>query len=178
MRSNIKPIIYIFIALSLISLLFVNDTSIDTSIRVFFSPNGGCTKAIVYEIMKAKTVILVQAYSFTSKEIANALAQAKNTGIDVEIILDKSNESLKYSAADFAAHMGIPTYIDPAHNIAHNKVMIIDNETVITGSFNFSKAAEEHNAENLLIFKSREIAKKYINNWNIHLSHSYKYTAR
>ncbi|HTR44450.1 MAG TPA: phospholipase D-like domain-containing protein, partial [Thermodesulfovibrionales bacterium] len=60
-----------------------------------------------------------------------------------------------YSAADFTFNMGIPTYIDAQHAIAHNKVMIIDKETVITGSFNFTKAAEERNAENLLILKNK-----------------------
>ena len=47
----------------------------------------------------------------------------------------------------------IETQIDDQHAIAHNKMMIIDNATIITGSFNFTKAAEERNAENLLVLK-------------------------
>jgi len=74
--------------------------------------------------------------------------------------------------------MGIPTYIDAEHQIAHNKIMIIDKETVITGSFNFTKAAEEKNAENLLILKNKELAKIYIDNWNKHRSHSQEYKGR
>ena len=74
--------------------------------------------------------------------------------------------------------MGIPTYIDAEHAIAHNKIMIIDKETVITGSFNFTKAAEEKNAENLLILKNKELAKIYIDNWTKHRKHSQKYTGR
>lgn len=58
------------------------------------------------------------------------------------------------------------------------KVMIIDQETVITGSFNFTRAAEEKNAENLLIIKSKELAKIYIDNWNTHKGHSEPYQAR
>jgi phosphatidylserine/phosphatidylglycerophosphate/cardiolipin synthase-like enzyme len=146
--------------------------------QVYFSPNGGCTNAIVGEISKAKSEILVQAYSFTSKEIAKALVDAHKRGVHTEIILDKSNRSQKYSAADFTFNMGIPTFIDAEHPIAHNKVMVIDRETVITGSFNFTKAAEEKNAENVLILKNKELAKQYIDNWNKHRKHSQEYTGR
>jgi len=150
----------------------------NTAAQVYFSPHGGCTDAIVKEIGKAKSEILVQAYSFTSKEIAKALVDAHKRGGHVETILDKSNKSQKYSAADFTFNMGIPTFIDAEHAIAHNKVMVIDKETVITGSFNFTKAAEEKNAENLLILKSKELAKPYIDNWNRHKSHSQEYKGR
>lgn len=72
----------------------------------------------------------------------------------------------------FLVHAGIPTWIDAAHTIAHNKVMTIDGETVITGSFNFTKAAEEKNAENLLILDSPDLAEIYRKNWEAHLQHS------
>jgi phosphatidylserine/phosphatidylglycerophosphate/cardiolipin synthase-like enzyme len=134
-------------------------------VQIYFSPQRGCTEAIVAELNKAKSEILVQAYSFTSKPIAQALVDAHKRGVHTEIILDKSNIRDKYSAADFIAHMGIPTYIDySVAGIAHNKIMIIDQETVITGSFNFTKAAEENNAENLLIIRNKELAK---NIWTI-----------
>jgi phosphatidylserine/phosphatidylglycerophosphate/cardiolipin synthase-like enzyme len=150
----------------------------NTPAQVYFSPSGGATDAVIKEIGKAKSEILVQAYSFTSKEIAKALVDAHKRRIHTEIILDKSNRSQKYSAADFTRNMGIPTFIDAEHAIAHNKIMIIDKETVITGSFNFTKAAEEKNAENLLILKSKELAKLYIDNWNKHKSHSQGYGGR
>jgi phosphatidylserine/phosphatidylglycerophosphate/cardiolipin synthase-like enzyme len=146
--------------------------------QVYFSPHGGCTKAIVEALDKAKAQILVQAYSFTSKDIAEALVNAHKRGVYVEIILDKSNRSKKYNAGDFTAHMGIKTYIDSQHAIAHNKVMIIDSETVITGSFNYTKTAESSNAENLLIIKSPELAKKYMSNWERHWKHSEVYEGR
>jgi phosphatidylserine/phosphatidylglycerophosphate/cardiolipin synthase-like enzyme len=56
--------------------------------------------------------------------------------------------------------------------------MIIDQSTVITGSFNFSKATEEKNAENLIIIKSKELVGSYIDNWKKHLEHSERYEAR
>ena len=74
--------------------------------------------------------------------------------------------------------MGVPTYIDASHAIAHNKIMILDKQTVITGSFNFTKAAEEHNAENVLILQSKELARTSIENWNRHRQHSEEYKGR
>ena len=68
-------------------------------------------------------------------------------------------------SATFLYNQGIPVKIDAKHAIAHNKVMIIDGETVITGSFNFTKAAEENNAENLLRIHDKKLAERYIGNW-------------
>ena len=145
---------------------------------VYFSPSGNGQQAIVAQINQAKQTILVQAYSFTAEPIAKALLEAHKRGVKVQVILDKSQRSEKYTSATFMANSGIPTFIDDAHAIAHNKVMILDGETVITGSYNFTKAAEEKNAENLLILKSRELAKMYTENWHNHLKHSEPYSAR
>jgi phosphatidylserine/phosphatidylglycerophosphate/cardiolipin synthase-like enzyme len=127
-------------------------------IDVYFSPKGGCTEAVVRELDAAKATVLVQAYSFTSAPIAKALVDAHKRGVVVQVILDKSQRTEKYSSADFVQRAGIPTYIDAKHAIAHNKIMVIDGATVITGSFNFTKNAEENNAENLLVMRSPELA--------------------
>ena len=108
---------------------------------IYFSPKGSCTDANIKELDKAQTSVLVQAYSFTSTPIAKALLNAQKRGVKVEVILDKSQKKEKYSSADFLANSGIPTKIDSAHAIAHNKIIIVDEETVITGSFNFTRAA-------------------------------------
>ena len=130
------------------------------------------------ELDGAKHSLRVQAYSFTSAPIAKALVDAKRRGVDTEVILDKSQRSEKYSSADFVAHADIPTFIDAAHAIAHDKVIVIDGETVITGSFNFTKAAEEHNAENLLVIHDKTLATKYLENWEGHRGHSEPYAGR
>ena len=144
----------------------------DTSIQVYFSPDGGCTDAINKTLRQARQEILVQAYSFTSAPIAKALLEAHKRGVKVQVILDKSQRSQKYSSATFLKNSRIPIYIDAKHAIAHNKIMIIDRETVITGSFNFTKAAEEKNAENVLIIRDKALAKVYIENWEQHKGHS------
>lgn len=147
-------------------------------ITVFFSPRGGCAEAVINALEGAKRTVIVQAYSFTSAPIAAALVKAKRRGIDVRVILDKSQRTANYSSADFVARAGIPTFIDAKHAIAHNKVMVIDGVTVLTGSFNFSKAAEESNAENLLVINDPTLAAKYTANWKAHLEHSEAYAAR
>jgi phosphatidylserine/phosphatidylglycerophosphate/cardiolipin synthase-like enzyme len=148
------------------------------AIEVYFSPKGGCTEAVVRELGKAQHQVLVQAYSFTSVPIAKALLNAHKRGLDVRVILDKSQETEKYSSADFVANAGIPVKIDAVHAIAHNKIMVIDSSVVITGSFNFTRAAEEHNAENLLVIRDRDLAVKYIDNWKAHDGHSEPYVSR
>jgi phosphatidylserine/phosphatidylglycerophosphate/cardiolipin synthase-like enzyme len=147
-------------------------------IEVHFSPKGGCTDAIVAEIDSAQSSILVQAYSFTSTPIAKAIVEAYKRGVHVEVILDRSQKTEKYSEADYLHNHGVPLLIDSEHAIAHNKIMIIDGQTVITGSFNFTKAAEEHNAENLLIIRDKILADQYTINWKLHADHSEPYTGK
>ena len=93
-------------------------------------------------------------------------------------ILDKSVVKDRYSEADFVANSGISVLIDSKHPIAHNKIMIIDGEIVITGSFNFTNQAEEYNAENLLVIHDRGMAERYLANWHDHEAHSDPYTGR
>ena len=150
----------------------------NTPTHVCFSPYGGCTNAIVSEINNAKSEVLVQAYSFTSAPIAKALLNVHKRGMKVEVILDMSQRTDKYTSATFLVNSGVPTYIDDKHAIAHNKVMVIDRETVITGSFNFTKAAEDKNAENLLIIRNKDLAKIYMENWDKHRGHSEEYRGR
>jgi phosphatidylserine/phosphatidylglycerophosphate/cardiolipin synthase-like enzyme len=120
--------------------------------------------------------VRVQAYSFTSAPIAKALVDAKRRGVDVVVVLDDSQQTDKYSSATFLHNGGVPVHIDAEHAIAHNKVILIDAGTVITGSFNFSKAAEERNAENLLLLRAQpDLVAKYAANFEKHLAHSRPY---
>jgi phosphatidylserine/phosphatidylglycerophosphate/cardiolipin synthase-like enzyme len=176
-----KQILSIIVSLSfflfpLHQISYATDLTLNnTQTQVCFSPNGGCTETIVNQIAAAKSEILVQAYSFTSVPIAKALLNAYKRGVKVEAILDKSQKRERYTSATYISNANIPTYIDSKHAIAHNKIMIIDKETVITGSFNFTKAAEEKNAENLLIIKAKDLAKLYMDNWYKHKEHAEPY---
>jgi phosphatidylserine/phosphatidylglycerophosphate/cardiolipin synthase-like enzyme len=149
--------------------------SIPHGVEVFFSPHGGATDAVVSALEHATNSVLVQAYSFTSAPIARALIDAQRRGLKVQVILDKSQRTEKYSEADFLKNEGVPTLIDSRHAIAHNKVMILDGYVVLTGSFNFTRAAEESNAENLLVINDPVLAKRYSDNWLEHESHAETY---
>lgn len=155
--------------------LFASSANAPT-IEVYFSPNGGATGAIIRELNNAKKEVLVQAYSLTSTSIGNALVNANKRGVKVIVILDKGQQGKKYAAADFFFYAGIPTCIDDQHPIAHNNIIIIDQSTVITGSMNFTKAAEERNAENLLVIRGdATLGKKYFFKFQEHLGHSEAY---
>jgi phosphatidylserine/phosphatidylglycerophosphate/cardiolipin synthase-like enzyme len=147
-------------------------------VEVYFSPKGGCTDAVVRELDSAKQTVFVQAYSFTSREIAAALNRAKERGVVVHVILDKTNIKESSNAdADIARH-GISVLVDSKHSIAHNKVIIIDSQVVVTGSFNFTEQAEHSNAENLLVIHDPALAERYLSNWHDHEAHSQPYAGR
>jgi phosphatidylserine/phosphatidylglycerophosphate/cardiolipin synthase-like enzyme len=130
-----------------------------------FTPAQTCGDSIVTKINEARSEIRVQAYGFTSPPILSALA----CGLDVAVILDKSNdragEKSRYSGATFVARAGIPVFIDYRPAIAHNKIIIIDHHLVITGSYNFTRRAPR-NAENVTFIDSTEVASRFLSNWN------------
>jgi phosphatidylserine/phosphatidylglycerophosphate/cardiolipin synthase-like enzyme len=143
------------------------------SMAVFYSPKGGCQDAVLREIKAARREILVQAYSFTADPLTYGLVEAKKRGVHVDIVLDKSNETERYSDLHIFLEQGLAPLIDSHHAIAHNKVMIVDKKTVITGSFNFTHQAETENAENLLVIKGHpELVQAYRQNFLAHKSHS------
>ena len=147
----------------------------DVPAEVYFSPNGGCTAAVLKSILKSNSEILMQAFSLQSPSITQALLEAHKRGVRVQVILDKSERSEGLTQAAQLANAGIPIYLDGIHAVANNRIVIIDKEVVITGSFNFNKASEEMNAENLLIMKSKELATIYRDNWINHQKHSKPY---
>jgi phosphatidylserine/phosphatidylglycerophosphate/cardiolipin synthase-like enzyme len=147
-------------------------TEADGQVKVYFTSSDSPTAAIIETLDNAKESVYVQAYSFTSATIAAALKRAHDRAVAVKVILDKSQVSEKYSSATFLKRAGISVWIDSKHAIAHNKVMVVDGHIVITGSFNFTKNAEERNAENLLVINDEHIANQYLANWRKCKGHS------
>ena len=136
-----------------------------TSIQVRFSPNGQCTEFTTAAIAKAQKSILVQAYSFTSAPIAEALIKAHERGVAIQVLIDRSQLTARGTKLHLIVAKGIPVFIDVVPGIAHNKVMIIDDAYVLTGSFNWTDAAEKRNAENLLLVKDSRLNEIYRANW-------------
>ncbi|NWG87504.1 MAG: phospholipase D family protein [Hydrogenophilaceae bacterium] len=153
-------------------------------VQVAFTPGDDAGALIVDAIAKAKRQILVQTFSFTHEAIADALVAAKRRGVDVQVLADPDQaEKVATSRIDQLAKGGVPVYLDGQHAAAHNKVMVIDaglaTATVITGSFNFTHAAQYRNAENVLLLRGNPLlADAYAANWRRHRTHSLLYRKR
>ncbi len=137
-----------------------------------FTPTYECLPLILETIQKAQKTIRVQSYSFTSKEIAHALVEAHQKGIKVTVIADKSQRPDSHTQVRELAYQGINVIFDTKPAIAHNKIIIVDDFIVLTGSYNFTKAAEHRNAENIIVIKNKDIAQRYIANFNERLAAS------
>jgi phosphatidylserine/phosphatidylglycerophosphate/cardiolipin synthase-like enzyme len=151
--------------------------------QVCFTPGQDCTGLIVTQIGEARSSIRVQAYSFTSVPILSALKRAHARGIDVRVIVDKTSAGKQrsgssYTAASYLTNAGISVWVDTTVSIAHNKVIVIDGKIVITGSFNFTSAAQNRNAENLLVIHDADLAQLYAENWGKRQAASQAYLAR
>lgn len=118
----------------------------------------------------ARKSVLVQMHALTSRPIITALVNAKRRGVDVRAIVDRSqleeDRSDTYAVGRLASG-GVPVLVDTVPGLIHNKVMIVDGETVVTESFNYTWSAEHRNAENLLVIHDSALAAQYTQNWNI-----------
>jgi phosphatidylserine/phosphatidylglycerophosphate/cardiolipin synthase-like enzyme len=142
-------------------------------IQACFAPPlaGSCDPlvSVLRAINGARTTIRVQMYSLTLQEIVGALVRAKRRGVDVRVIVDRAqlhqdrNDSFRVASL---ASAGVPVLIDTVPGLMHNKAMVIDGETVLTGSFNYTWGAEHRNAENLLVIHDPALAAEYLRNWN------------
>lgn len=147
-------------------------------IEVTFTPGDDAAGRIISSIQQARQQVLVQAYSFTHKGIGDALVAAKERGLDVRVVADHDQTyDIATSIVADLARRGVPVWLDSEHAAAHNKVMIIDpghaSATVITGSYNFTHAAQYRNAENLIILRDNaDLACAYAENWHRHRQHA------
>ena len=147
-------------------------------VSVWFSPCGGCEAAVVEQIAAAKTSVDVRAYSFTSHAIGQALVDATGWGVRVRAILDPKAAWEDRREPDLVAAHRVVTYTDAEHPIAHDKIVVVDDGVVVTGSFNFIGQAETSNAENLVAIRGRPaIAAAYAEDFERHLKHSRPYRA-
>lgn len=154
------------------------------TIELAFTPEDNAIHLVTQSIKRARKIILVQAFSFTSNEIAFALVEAKRRGVDVRVIADaEQTAKLENSRIPLLARAGIPVWLDEQHVAAHNKIMVMDPEgpepTVVTGSMNFTYAGQFKNAENVLVLRGNgRLARAYAANWHRHRDHSRPFARR
>lgn len=137
--------------------------------EVGFSPKRNALEVVMSFILDAQSELLVAAYSFTSKEIAFALVEAKQRGVDVRVVVDheqNSEDQGGYRAVDFLFSQGIPVFRCQNYAAMHHKFMVADGEHVQIGSFNYTASANIRNAETAVAFRSaRALANTYRTEW-------------
>ena len=150
----------------------------ETSRAVYFSPNGGALDAMLQRIRGAKKTILAQGHLLHSRRLAGALVRAHQRGVHVQVMLDAHAQRFDPPglAVEHLMVAGIAVWLDDHHDgWAHDKIMVLDEEIVITGSYNWTVAAEKDNSENLLVIHDPHLAQLYTSHWQHHAQHSFRH---
>ena len=147
------------------------------TVQYAFAPGDHADTLIVGAIDDAQRQVLVLAYSFTHRRIADALVRAHRRGVEVAVVMDASEARAMPSVAHDLARAGVAVRFDDRHAAAHNKTMVIDGSlaacAVVTGSFNFTYAAQQRNAENALLLRGNPpLCEAYAGNWRRHFAHA------
>ncbi|HUO44318.1 MAG TPA: phospholipase D family protein [Burkholderiales bacterium] len=154
------------------------------SVQYGFAPQDRVDRMIIDAIDGARRQVLVQAFSFTHRGIARALIDAHRRGVEVAVIADREQTgTIRNSVVPDLARAGVPVSLDGEHAAAHNKIIVIDagaaDCAVITGSFNFTFAAQYDNAENAVVLRGNPpLCDAYRDNWQRHRAHAVPYGGR
>lgn len=157
-RLNIKKLFTYCVAAAVMS---ASSAYASQSIEVGFSPDGSSLNVVLNAINSANKELLMAAFNFTSRSISEALMKAKQRGVDVRVIADRKANS-NYSAVTYLANHGVHVSLNDNYAYFHNKFIVIDGNSVETGSFNYTKGAAEKNAENVIWLRDYpDVAARY-----------------
>lgn len=169
----------------MISLAALLSTSIvlhaEPRIQVGFSPEGSAQKLVLETIGSAKQSIQMLAYAFQAQDIAQALVDAKERGVDVRVVVDQKRNRGKTSnvAMAFVTRNGVELRTNSHFHIHHDKVIIVDGNTVQTGSFNYARSAEILNSENVVVIQDMpDVSLQFIAHWQSRWDLGQPYPAR
>lgn len=140
--------------------------------EVRFSPRGGAAALVCQVIAGAETEILLGAYQFTNPQIIRAVMAAHQRGVRIRMILDRSQETARASGLAEVRRARVPVRLDRAHRIYHNKTLVVDGRTIVTGSLNFSTSADCLNAENVLVLHDPRVARQFTDDFERHWRHA------
>ncbi|HZU86712.1 MAG TPA: phospholipase D-like domain-containing protein [Anaerolineaceae bacterium] len=131
------------------------------TIRVqnYFSPRDKVMEKLVGLVSGAKKSVHFYAFTYTHVDLSNAMIERAKAGVDVQGVIEDRGASQGALPALFCAKLKVNT--DGNKNTMHHKVIIIDGEIVITGSFNFTQSADKSNDDNVLIIYSKSVANVY-----------------
>lgn len=161
-----KTVIKRTVIILVISLAFIFSPYALAKTEIYFSLYDDPEAVIINNIAAAEEFISIAMYTFTDIEIAQAILEARDRGIDIKILLDRSQVKAKYSRSHYFIQNGIEVRISSNSYIMHNKFAVIDNEIVITGSYNWTASAGERNDENLLVIDDNYIVERYRDYFN------------
>ena len=133
----------------------------DGSLTFYFSPVDGINQHVVDTINQAKQSIVFMAFSFTDDAIGQALIDAQARGVSVSGVVERQSANGTGSEFPILTDAGIDVLTDGNCYIMHHKTIVVDEQVVVTGSYNFTKSAEQSNDENLLIIDSPAFAREY-----------------
>jgi len=146
---------------------FIHRPFREGKVSIYFSPEHNFKEHLLKAIKKSKSSIKFLAFAFTDRDIAYALINAQKRGVKIQGVYDKAqNDYQKYSTYKMLKNHRMAVKLDKNRYKLHSKVFIIDKETVITGSHNFTKSANNINAENSIVIKDRKIAQEYLKRFN------------
>lgn len=132
-----------------------------TQVENYFAPEDKVGEKVIAQVRQAQKSIRFLAFSFTHDGIGQALMEKFKAGMKVQGVFEKRQADEKYSEFGPMRDMGMDVLTDGNPYIMHHKVFIIDDQTVILGSFNFSRNADESNDENVLIIRNSDVAAAY-----------------
>jgi mitochondrial cardiolipin hydrolase len=132
-----------------------------TSSDAFFSPGDACRNVIINQVQAATTQLKICVFTISDDLITNALLTAHKKGVRVQVLTDNDKSQDEGSDVDQIARVGIPVKIDNTPNHMHHKFMVVDQRTLLTGSYNWTRSAARYNHENILLTKEAGIVKSF-----------------
>lgn len=135
----------------------------DTPIDVYFSPDDSPRASLLDLISNAQESIYFMAFSFTADPLGEAVLARAEAGVTVAGVMEteqvKSNIGTEFDRFNQA---GLDVYLDGNEGQMHHKVMVIDQNIVVMGSYNFTDSAETRNDENMIVIYNDQIAAEFI----------------
>jgi phosphatidylserine/phosphatidylglycerophosphate/cardiolipin synthase-like enzyme len=133
-----------------------------TLIETYFAPEDGVMEQVIQAVSRAEHSIRFMAFSFTDAALGRAIRERAAAGVLAEGVFESRGASSDYSQFTALKEAGLPVWRDANPALMHHKVIVIDAQTVILGSFNFTASADQGNDENLLVIQDPDLAGQFL----------------
>lgn len=137
----------------------------------FFSPGDSCRNVIIDQIRYSVNRINICVFTISDDTITNAILEAHKRGREIKIITDNDKSLDMGSDIELLAKEGVQVKMDSTPNHMHHKFMVVDDTSLITGSYNWTVSAARYNHENVLLTKEGSVVKSFLKEftqlWNL-----------